>query len=146
MTDSLFDQFRETFKGDVITPSDDGYENAIARWSKNAVRRARIVAYVKDAEDVSTAIKFAKMSGLPFTVHGGGHSPNGSSSSDGGLVVDLARYCNGVKVDKDKRIAYVGGGATWADVNNETIKYDLAMTGGTVGSVSVFVLIVFVRP
>lgn len=136
MTDSLFDQFRATFKGDIITPSDEGYERAIDRWANNAVRRARIVAYVKDAEDVSTAIKFAKVSELPLAVHGGGHSPNGASSSEDGLVIDLARYCKGVKVDAEKRVAYVGGGATWAHVNSETMKYGLAMTGGTVGSVS----------
>lgn len=137
MTDSLFNHFHAAFKGDIITPSDEGYEQAIARWAKNAARRARIVAYVKDAEDVGTAIKFAKASGLPLAVRGGGHSPNGASSSENGLVIDLGRYCNAVKVDAEKRVAYIGGGATWVDVNSETMKYDLAMTGGTVGSVSV---------
>ena len=74
-------------KGDIITPSDEGYEQAIDRWAKNAIRRARIVAYVKDAEDVGTAIEYAKASGLPLTVRGGGHSPNGASSTLLGIAI-----------------------------------------------------------
>ena len=57
---SSFDSFKSAFKGDIITPSDPDYEKPIARWARNAARRAAIVAYVKDPEDVSLAIKYAK--------------------------------------------------------------------------------------
>jgi len=34
------------------------------------------------------------------------------------------------------RLAYVGGGAVWKDVDKETMKYGLATVGGTVNHVS----------
>lgn len=67
---------------------------------------------------------------------GGGHSSSGASSSDGGIVIDLSRYHNTVRVDPETRCAYVGGGATWDDVNNATAEFGLACPGGTVGEVS----------
>ncbi|EKM51784.1 uncharacterized protein PHACADRAFT_150472 [Phanerochaete carnosa HHB-10118-sp] len=124
------------FKGDIITPDDEDYEHAITRWAVNAIRRARIVAYVRDAEDVSTALRYAQANGLKIAIHGGGHSPNGASSAEGGLVIDLGRYLNDVRVDPEARIAYVGGGAKWADVDRATMAHGLAMTGGTVSHVS----------
>jgi hypothetical protein len=50
-------------------------------------------------------------------------------------VTDLSRYLKTVKVDADARLAYVGGGAIWNDVNDEAGKYGLATPGGTVGVV-----------
>lgn len=130
-----FTWFKQIFKGDIITPTDEGYESAITRWARNAARRARIVAYVRDAEDVSTALQYARTNGIKVAIHGGGHSPNGASSIEDGLVIDLSRHLNGVRVDPEKRLAYVGGGAKWAAVNKATMEHGLAMTGGTVGHV-----------
>jgi hypothetical protein len=57
-----------------------------------------------------------------------------ASSSDG-LVIDLSRYLNGVKVDPDKKVAYVGGGALWETVDKTAIKHGLATVAGTVNHV-----------
>ena len=132
---SSFDSFKSAFKGDIITPSDPDYEKAIARWARNAARRAAIVAYVKDPEDVSLAIKYAKSEKLSIAIRGGGHSPAGASSSEGGLVIDLSRYLNGVRIDAEKKLGYVGGGAIWETVDLEAIKHGLATVGGTVNDV-----------
>lgn len=132
---SSFDSFKSAFKGDIIIPSDPDYEKAIARWARNAARRAAIVAYVKDPEDVSLAIKYAKSEKLAIAIRGGGHSPAGASSSEGGLVIDLSRYLNGVRIDAEKKLGYVGGGAIWETVDLEAIKHGLATVGGTVNDV-----------
>lgn len=124
------------FKGDVLTPGDPGYDQAIARWAKNAARKAAVVAFVKDAEDVSAAIKYAKEAGLRIAIRGGGHNPAGASSSGGGLVIDLSRYLNGARIDPEKKLAYVGGGAIWETVDKAAIKHGLATVGGTVNHVS----------
>jgi FAD binding domain len=39
--------------------------------------------------DVMTAVKFARSTGLPVAVRGGGHSYPGYSVCDGGIVIDL---------------------------------------------------------
>jgi len=122
-------------KGDILTPESTGYNAAIARWAANAERKAKIVAFVKDKQDVVECLKFAKDSALPIAVRCGGHSVGGASSVEGGLVIDLSRYLTSVTIDADKKLGYVGGGCVWADVDKAAIKYGLATVGGTVNHV-----------
>ena len=76
---------KPVFRGDIVLPGDPDYETAVHRWSVTAVRTAGIVAYPKIPEDVSHVIKFATEQ--PAAVR-----PSGTSSSDGGAVIDLSRY------------------------------------------------------
>jgi FAD/FMN-containing dehydrogenase len=129
--------FPSSFKGDIVTPSSPDYEQAIVRWAKNAQKNAKIVAFVKDEDDVVLAIKYAKENNLPMAVHCGGHSPAGASSIEGGLVIDLARHMSYCRVDEEKKLAYVGGGTVWNLVDKTTFAYGLATVAGTVSHVSV---------
>ena len=133
---SSLETFKASFKGDIVTQADAGYETAIARWAMNAARRAKVVAFVKDESDVAAAIKYAQAEKLPIAVKSGGHSASGTSSQTDGLVIDLSRYLAGVRVDPEKKLGYVGGGAIWEAVDKEVIKYGLASVGGTVNHVS----------
>jgi FAD/FMN-containing dehydrogenase len=128
--------FPSAFKGDFVTANDADYSDSIVRWATNGQRKAKVVAFVKDAADVALALKFAKEQKLAVAIHGGGHNPGDASSVEGGLVIDLARYVNTCKVDAENKLAYIGGGATWAVVNVETMKHSLATVGGTVSHVS----------
>jgi FAD/FMN-containing dehydrogenase len=126
---------KREFKGDIVTPLDSDYSQAIARWALNAKREAKIVAFVKDPADVALAIKYAKANSLPIAICGGGHSPYGASSSDGGLVIDLSRHINGAVVDPEKKVVRVGGGAVWRTVDKAAIEHGLATVAGTVNHV-----------
>jgi FAD/FMN-containing dehydrogenase len=125
------------FQGDIVTPSDPDYAGSIARWAANAVKKAKIVAFVKDAEDVSLAIKFARDNKLDMAIKGGGHNSAGASSSEGGIVIDLSRHVNGVKIDAEKKLAYVGGGAVWGSLDKAAIEHGLAGVAGTVNHTGV---------
>jgi FAD/FMN-containing dehydrogenase len=131
------------FTGDLIIPSDPEYTASLVRFAKNARRNAALVAFVKCAHDVSKILNFvnthssADGSRIPIVVRGGGHSPSGASSTEGGIVIDLSRYLNTVRVDEERKLGYVGGGATWSTVDKEAIKYGLATTGGTVNHTGV---------
>jgi hypothetical protein len=135
---SSLESFRQKFKGDIVTPSDADYDKAIARWAINAERKAKIVAFVKDTADVSSALKYAKANKLPVAVRGGGHSASGASSTEGGLVIDLSRHLGGVRVDAEKKLGYIGGGAIWETVDKAAIAHGLATVGGTVNHVSLY--------
>ncbi|TFK28951.1 FAD-binding domain-containing protein [Coprinopsis marcescibilis] len=124
-------------KGDVVTEDQPSYPAAIARWAKNAERKAKVVVFVKSAEDVAASIAYAKENKLPFAIRGGGHNAASASSVTGGLVVDLSRYLNTVRIDADAKLGYVGGGALWRDVDAEAIKFGLAGVGGTVNHTGV---------
>ena len=132
---SDFNSFKSSFKGDIVTPSDPDYTESIKRWAGNMVKPAKVVAFVKDAEDVAAAIKYARANDLPIAVRGGGHSFSGSSSVADGLVVDLSRHLNGVRIDPERKLGYVGGGALWEAVDKAAIAHGLATVGGTVNHV-----------
>ena len=131
------------FTGELVVPGDPDYEPSLVRFSKCAQRNAGLVAFVKSADDVSKVLKFvnthssAHDTQIPVVIRGGGHSTSGASSTDGGIVIDLSRHLNSVRVDEEDKLGYVGGGATWADVDNEAIKHGLAVTGGTVNHTGV---------
>jgi FAD/FMN-containing dehydrogenase len=152
MSDVLVSSFQKSFKGDIVTPADADYASAIARWASNAQRNAKMVAFVKDAEDVALAIKFAKESKLPLAIRGGGHSCSGASSSEGGIVIDLSRYLNGVRIDAERKIAIAGGGALWESVDKGAIEHGLATVAGSINHVgscpfSIFSLLIMLsRP
>lgn len=133
---SNFEVFKNEFQGDIVTPTDQDYAAAITRWATSAERKAKVVAFVKDDQDVARAIKYAKADDLPIAVRGGGHNPSGASSSDG-LVIDLSRYINAITVDPDNKLARVGGGAMWEDVDKVTMQHGLASVAPTVRNVRI---------
>lgn len=135
MSDPSLSTFKQSFKGDIVTPDDEEYTEAIARWATNAERPARVVAFVEDTEDVALALKYARTNGLQVAIRGGGHSPSGASSAKDGLVIDLSRYFDYAVVDPERRTARVGGGTLWATVEYEAIQHGLATVAGTVNHV-----------
>lgn len=126
-----------SFFGQIITPSHPDYSTAISRWAYNAERPARLIAYPRFTTDVFAAISHAHKNSLPLAVRGGGHSCAGTSSSADGLVIDLSRHFAHVRIDVANRIAFVGGGAVWRDVDEAAIKHGLAAVGGTVNHTGV---------
>jgi FAD/FMN-containing dehydrogenase len=120
----------------VIGPQDSGYD--VARRSFNALvdRRPTAIARCLGAEDVATALDFARVNGIEVAVRGGGHNPAGHCVCDDGLVVDLS-LMRGVEVDVDGRIATAQGGATWLDFDSATQAAGLVTPGGIVGSTGV---------
>ncbi|KAN0132136.1 hypothetical protein V8E53_010055 [Lactarius tabidus] len=121
---------RQSFKGDIVTPADPNYKEAIARWAANAERPAKVIAFVKDTNDVALALKYARENNLQVAIRCGGHSASGASSAKDGLVVDLSRYYNYAVTDPESRTVRVGGGSLWGTVEREAIKYNLATVAG----------------
>ncbi|WP_203783275.1 FAD-binding oxidoreductase [Asanoa ferruginea] len=88
---------RNHIRGEVVLPADAGYETArrpaIARF--HHVRPQAVVQCAADA-DVVVALAFARSAGVPIAIRGGGHSFEGTSSTEG-MVLDLSRI-NGVSL------------------------------------------------
>ena len=99
-------------------------------------RRPALVARCASPADVADAIAYARREGLPLAVRAGGHSVAGLSLVDDGLVIDV-RDMASIEVDRDRRIARVGSGATWSQFDRATQPYDLATTGGRVSTTGV---------
>ena len=123
-------------RGGLYEPGDAEYEDACTLFNSMIERRPRLVARCSAPEDVVAALAFGRERGLPIAVRGGGHSVTGRSLCDDGLVLDL-RGMRDVEVDPLRRVARVGGGATWADVDRATGAHGLATTGGRVSTTGV---------
>jgi FAD/FMN-containing dehydrogenase len=127
----------QSFKGDIVTPGHKDYSQAIARWAANAERPARVVAFVRDINDIPLALDYARTNKLQVAIRCGGHSPCGASSAEDGFVIDLSRYFNYAVVDPENRTVRVGGGSLWGTVEKEAFKYGLASVAGTVNHVRI---------
>jgi FAD/FMN-containing dehydrogenase len=130
------DELRLRLRGDLYRAGEDGYEDACALFNSMIDRRPALVARCSAPDDVAAALAYARESGLPVAVRGGGHSVAGHCLAEDGLVLDV-RGMNEVEVDPVRRIARVGGGATWAEVDRATQAHGLATTGGRVSSTGV---------
>ncbi|RUP52459.1 FAD binding domain protein [Jimgerdemannia flammicorona] len=135
---AALEAFKESLslQAKVITHADPGYEESIVRWADNAIKPAGLVVQVASAQDVSETIKFAVARHIPLVVKCGGHSTNGHSSTDGGIVIDLHQLRN-VAVDAERKLIVSGGGALWRDVDAAAAEKGLATVGGTVNHTGV---------
>ena len=130
-------ELRDALRGDLFLPGDDGYVEAKAVWNgAHDARMPAAVASCTGVADVIAALGFARAHDLTVAVRGGGHSVAGLSTVDGGMLIDLSPMRN-VRVDPNARIAYVGPGAVWGDVDHEAQQFGLATTGGLVSTTGV---------
>jgi FAD/FMN-containing dehydrogenase len=135
--EATIQELRDSVRGEVVTPPDDGYPEASRIWNgAHDGHSPALVVRCTGAADVIAAVGFARSNALTIAVRGGGHSIAGFSTVNGGIVIDLSPM-NGVSVDPEARRATVGGGALWADVDHETQAHGLATTGGLVSTTGV---------
>jgi FAD/FMN-containing dehydrogenase len=128
MNDAV-EAFRKGFSGQTWTPGDPGYDRARAIWNGAIDRKPAVIASCATAQQVASAIRFARESKLQLAIRGGGHSYAGNSTCDGGLMIHLGAM-NDVVIDTPGRRSVCGGGATWADVDAATQAHGLATPGG----------------
>lgn len=126
----------KTFTGQLLRPADAGYEEARKVHNGLVDKRPALIAQCHNPADVTEAIKLTQELGLDVAVRGGGHNVAGRATTDGGVMIDLAPM-KAIQVDPKNRTVRAQGGATWADLNRETQKHGLAVTGGVVSSTGV---------
>jgi hypothetical protein len=136
LSDDSLSELRTQLRGEALTPSDPGYEDARVPFNAMHADRPSLIARCTGTADVVDAVNFARENGIEVTVRGGGHSIAGFSSSDGGMVIDLS-LMRGVDVDPEARVARVQGGALWGDADRETQAFGLAAPGGVVSETGV---------
>lgn len=122
---SALEALQRNIGGQVVLPSDKGYEAARRIWNAMIDKRPELIIRCISTADVVRAVNFARDNELPLAVRGGGHNIAGNAMCDGGVVIDLTRM-KAVNVDPHLRRATVEGGALLADLDAATQAHGLA--------------------
>jgi FAD/FMN-containing dehydrogenase len=117
------------FRGQIIQPKDSNYDETRKIWNAMIDCKPALIVQVVNADDVISAIKFARTNKLDITVRGAGHNIAGNSICNDGLMIDFSNMKK-VTVDSNKKIAFVEPGATLKDFDGEVQKYGLATPVG----------------
>ena len=134
--DELLEELSKTVRGRVITASDSDYDEARAVYNAMHDRKPGAIVGCADSADVMAVIAAGREDGLDIAIRGGGHSVPGFGTVDDGLVIDLSGM-NNVQVDTDKKVARVGGGANWGDLDHATYPFGLAAPGGIISTTGI---------
>jgi hypothetical protein len=116
--DEVAGEFSGTFSGQLLRPTDAGYDEARRVHNGLVDKRPALIARCRGVADVVDAINLTCKLGLEVAVRGGGHNVAGRATVDGGLVIDLSPM-NGIHVDPKGRTVRAQGGVTWAELNRE---------------------------
>jgi FAD/FMN-containing dehydrogenase len=130
-------QLRGSFDGRVIAPGDPGFEQArtVFYGGFEQLRPAAIIRPT-DATEVARVVTLARDRGLELAVRSGGHSNAGHSTTNGGIVVDLAAM-KALEIDPQQRTAWAQTGLTAGEYTTAAAAHGLATGFGDTGSVGI---------
>jgi len=124
-------QLRAHFRGALLRPDEEGYDEARRIWNGAIDRRPALIARCAGADDVVEAVRFARERDLLVSIRGGGHAVAGHAVCDDGLMVDLS-LMKAIRVDAGARTARAAGGVLWGELDRATQRAGLATTGGII--------------
>lgn len=127
--DDTLNGLRSRIRGEVIAPTDSGYDEVRKIWNAMIESRPGLIVRCTGTADVMQAVRYAKEHGLLVSVRGAGHNIAGKSIHDGAMLIDLS-LMRSVRVDPAARIAVASPGATLGDVDHETQAHGLAVPTG----------------
>jgi FAD/FMN-containing dehydrogenase len=119
----------------TVTPDDDAYRYLRSTYTTHHSPARILVPHT--VTEVSEAVRQSAASEGPVSIRSGGHGLDGSSSNDGGTVIDLSALDAVTVLDPDTRLVRVGAGARWAQVAATLAPYELAISSGDHGNVGV---------
>jgi FAD/FMN-containing dehydrogenase len=124
-------RLRTRFRGALLRPGEEGYEEARRVWNGAVDRRPALIARCAGADDAVEAVRFARDHDLPVSVRGGGHAVAGHAVVDGGLMIDLS-LMKAVRVDPEAGTARAAGGVLLGELDRATQRLGLAVPSGIV--------------
>ena len=131
-----FAELRAGFRGALLRPGEEGYDEARRVWNGAIDRRPALIARCAGADDVVEAVRFSRAEDLVVSVRCGGHAVAGHGVCDGGVMIDLS-LMKAIGVDPEARVARAAGGVLWAELDRATQRHGLATPGGIISHTGV---------
>jgi FAD/FMN-containing dehydrogenase len=136
LNDEVIAKFKTSFRGEIIQPGDEHYEQARKLYNAMIDKRPLLIARCRDVADIISAIRFGRQNNLLTAIRGGGHSGPGLGSCDDGLMIDLS-LMKGVRVDPESRTIRAEGGCTQGDVDHAGHAFGLAVPAGVIATTGI---------
>jgi FAD/FMN-containing dehydrogenase len=121
--------------GTVTRPGDRTWDHDRQAWNLAISQEPLAVVALADAADAVTTIRRAAAEGLAVTVQPRGHGAT-PGTADGAVLVRTSALQD-LTIDTDRRVARVGAGVRWGDLNARLDGTGLIGLAGTNPSVSV---------
>jgi len=125
LQESIVDDLKAVFQGDVLIPGDMDYDEVRQIWNAMIDRKPAIIARCTSSEDVINAVRFSRKHNMLVSIRGGGHNIAGNAVCDDGLMIDLSLMKN-IKIDPNAHRALVEPGCTLADFDAAAQVHGLA--------------------
>ncbi len=134
MTDNPLSGLQGVLRGMVITRDDEeAFASARFRgWNRDLNRRANPLGFVvaSGVRDIVTTVNYCRENNLKLSVRSkGAHSPYGMATD--AVVIDLM-HMTAVRVDPDKKLAFIQAGADGGDIDHETALHNLICITGAI--------------
>ncbi len=131
-----WEQLAATLRGDLIRPSEAGYDEARAVYNGMIDKRPAAIARCRDVADVISCVRFGRDHGVQIAVRGGGHSVGGFGVWDDALVIDLS-LLRSTTVSPENHTVRADAGCTLGDVDHATVAFGMAVPFGILASTGV---------
>ncbi len=119
---------------DLIKKEDKRYEELRKGYNKCINKYPLVIAMCTSTADVVEAVKYANEKKLPIAIKSGGHSLEGFSTNDGGMVINLSKINSVTFLDGDK--IKVGPGCTVSMLYNKILPQKRIIPIGSCGTVA----------
>ncbi|AWS43362.1 FAD-binding oxidoreductase [Streptosporangium sp. 'caverna'] len=107
------DDLRSVLRGRVLAPGDDGFDQARRPWNLAVEQPVGAVVDAADAADVAALVRYARNAGLRVSAQPSGHGATGDVA---GVILLRTAGLNELRVDSSTRVARVGAGVRWGQV------------------------------
>ncbi|MFF8360093.1 LLM class flavin-dependent oxidoreductase [Streptomyces chartreusis] len=130
-----YDSIPPSLTEKVVEPGDAAYEGVRHTYIRTG--SPALVIQALNADDVVTALAYARSQGVEVSVRSGGHGISGRSTNDGGIVIDLSKMNSVEVIDRAARRVRIEPGARWGNVARALAPHGLAISSGDYGDVGV---------
>lgn len=125
-----------SLSGRLILPNDPEYAGRRLTWNRRIVSSPLAIVEAADERDVSIAVRWSMLEGVPLVPRSGGHSYVGASGGRG-IVLDL-RHLNGTTLDDSTGLVRIGSGATLGSLYRQLhCEHGLSLPSGTCPGVGI---------
>jgi FAD/FMN-containing dehydrogenase len=120
--------------GRIVRRGDPDYPTASAGWNLFFTHQPRVIVFAQQTHDVVNALSWARQHHVMVRVRSGGHSLEGWSNVDDGIVIDVSEL-KSVSIDTASDTATVGAGLNQLEAVTALGEAGYAVPTGTEGTV-----------